>query len=500
MFNSLPEAHRRAHQDALNATLYGASIAMPRSLTMEEVTQGMKEVKGFVPYNGNPEFILDMMGQRAECGLKGGCYASEREPVKVMWDYREGEAVFRQEFGYAKDQKIGRKLSDSTGTPVGDGWTAPDGDNDKDLEQVDWSRVEDILSQPPIIQVQHTGTSDTCVRFSPPDYKCTTGIGTPIAVSDTYTYDYDIVYYAAKMWDRNEERVFVDPTEAAQYQHEHQVESSGTGKALRSEVLCGAPDLSGRSCYTGVPSLCPPPCLNQQTMVDFMAIDLTAASDRVRFDFGAFNAPPVDLAIAAISFLAANSDVIDWITCRVSTADYEGNQRPPGKWGQQLVDLVTNGKIVFRMLPSPLMGLCNAGPFFTFPGRKPATVHICTDSGTWWSYWNTWLNARDGLSNSPSIDQASILIDFAATVLHELTHACGRALTGRHGDSATDGNSSSHGDCAESYRTENMFRWAMYTRFPEAAASLCTSTKFSISDMWGQNAVIYSNANCWVAP
>lgn len=99
MFASLPDGHRRVHQDAYNAMRYGASIAMPRSLNMQEVAHGMSQVKGFVPYEGRPEFLQELLQQAGtECGSKGGCWATQRERVKVKWEYRPDGEVFRQDF------------------------------------------------------------------------------------------------------------------------------------------------------------------------------------------------------------------------------------------------------------------------------------------------------------------------------------------------------------------------------------------------------------------
>ncbi|MCK6524518.1 hypothetical protein L6R49_24190 [Myxococcota bacterium] len=152
-----------------------------------------------------------------------------------------------------------------------------------------------------------------------------------------------------------------------------------------------------------------------------------------------------DFLIAAWALLIANVDVIDWLSCLMMS-------RRRQQCLSRVVSTRWTRNVKIRLL-SEAHKFCEAGLKF---GERRNNIYICRNStsNTWESYLSLWQGGPGSQSRECGV------IDLAATLLHELTHACGQDEPGPN-------------SCGVSYRIENSFRWAMAFRYFGAGRHPC---------------------------
>ena len=96
-------------------------------------------------------------------------------------------------------------------------------------------------------------------------------------------------------------------------------------------------------------------------------------------------------------------------------------------------------------------------------------------------------------SDDPDVDRSTVALELSATLLHELVHLMAEY-------SEADGDTQNN--CEYSYLIENMYRWAMYKRYPEAIANcsplaptLDGSSPKTINSLWGQDTSVWLAVN-----
>jgi hypothetical protein len=148
--------------------------------------------------------------------------------------------------------------------------------------------------------------------------------------------------------------------------------------------------------------------------------------------------------IRAWALLIDNIDVVDWLSCLMMIVRRQSclSRVLDTRWTRDV-------RVHFRTKEDSRR--CKNAPF-SGNGTRDRIV-ICYSSGPWQRYRRMWSSEDDEVRTCG-------LVDFSATLLHELTHVCGY-------------NEPGPGECAESYRIENSFRWAMAQRFTAARKNPC---------------------------
>jgi hypothetical protein len=244
-----------------------------------------------------------------------------------------------------------------------------------------------------------------------------------------------------------------------------------------SAYRCGG-KTSAAGCAIGNPCEVLPPCVDPRTAEDFWSMDMPP--ETLLFDLKWTKEPDADtkwwtvtLLSAVSALLVENVDVIEWLEARVTSRN-GGNQR----------DKITS-RVRKRRRKS--IRLCvdkkKCNDSFSVTGG----VFSIPMYGIWVdAYLKPWM--RPG-GNPTDVDRLCVAIELTATILHELLHV----------DYASLSNKDKPGTCEESYLIENMFRWAMYQRYPEALGSVFVpmeegveaSLRVDVDWMWGYDHAIY---------
>lgn len=246
------------------------------------------------------------------------------------------------------------------------------------------------------------------------------------------------------------------------------------------EVLCG--NVMAGDCNIGDPCSSIPPCVNEKSLSDFWALDFDAGLDRFNLEWAAAASKDDSywehtLFRAAIALLMDNNDIIRWLEFRLTgeerIADFLGTGR--GRKG-------FHAKFTIRLCGDPDAPYCTGG-FWTW--GKLAKIISIFQGDTWTTqYVAGW---KKPSSNPSGVDRLAIAIDLAGTLLHELVH----------GLDYNQANGDKQGECFVSYILENMFRWAMYTRYPEAQQSTCRGENSKPLDhLWGWDNAVFPSTNC----
>ncbi|HND31693.1 MAG TPA: hypothetical protein PLA94_16940 [Myxococcota bacterium] len=246
-----------------------------------------------------------------------------------------------------------------------------------------------------------------------------------------------------------------------------------------STILCG--DKTVGACSVGNPCSPVPPCDTPKSISDFWALD---------FDLGLkifklkWDSKTTDddyywehtLWQAAIAVLLDNLDVIHWIEQRVA------NESRLATFLGQVYRRKSGFKTVtIKMCGDGGRAGCKKG-VWSFESKQLITFE---QENVWWRvYCDAW---KKPTSTPSDIDRLSIALDLAGTLLHELVHITGY-------DQA-DGDV--QGGCFISYLIENMFRWAIYTRYPDAQGSRCFAfNSLSIDPLWGFDWSVWPSNRC----
>lgn len=208
----------------------------------------------------------------------------------------------------------------------------------------------------------------------------------------------------------------------------------------------------------GSESTCSAPCISASASPYSLTLDTLSLSG--------FSGTEAEAMEAAWMFLQANVDVIDWVSCWLT-----------GAVDDRISSTLTDTSAVFRTKirldnTNSCSGVANTsnGPI--------ERITICGPQTAWRRFYAAWTCGSGD-------DVMCALVDFAGTLLHELTHYVDLDV----GDPLGGGN------CYTSYRFENMFRWAMYQRYPDAALSACCSSQAS-QRLWNDDGSYIMTCDC----
>lgn len=189
---------------------------------------------------------------------------------------------------------------------------------------------------------------------------------------------------------------------------------------------------------------CRRPPLDLQTVEDFEALDFGNAASYVDID----GATPDQekLLLTAWAILLANTDLLDWVLCWMYGVG-GGDCYIRRVFGvPDAIGLPGHVDIVVEP------DACR-GSFLSHAGLWGGTIKVCDSH-----YWS---NYQEIFSSSNIRDRMCAALDLAASLCHELTHLCFRSGN----DTACD--------CEYSYMVENLLRWCLMQRYPDAAQSPC---------------------------
>jgi hypothetical protein len=224
-----------------------------------------------------------------------------------------------------------------------------------------------------------------------------------------------------------------------------------------------------RTCSTGIPCFCKPPCINEQSISTMRDLDFRSSMENVRVAWihGASIEDQLfetSMLATAFALLKKNVDIVKWVECRLTGEDRITSYLKGKKNWNQEIKLTGKSKEASGTFRAKLFHR-----LYIFQGNR------------WADYVNAWMMPG---SHDPDIDRATVALELSATLLHELVHSV-RYL---QSDDDTQKN------CRYSYLIENMYRWAMYKRYPEAIASCSVlAPKFdgtggdSVDSLWGKD-------------
>lgn len=219
--------------------------------------------------------------------------------------------------------------------------------------------------------------------------------------------------------------------------------------------------------FDGTAGECPSPCLDLQSTADFESLDLDEAARHVVIHDA--NSSEEELLLTAWAILLANQDVMEWVLCWLYGAG--GGDCYLNRLNR------TSSRVEIKVTDS------RAGCKHDFTGGADLTggyIKVCCTRDAWIKYTRIF-------ASSAVEDRMCSAIDLAATLFHELTHVCWRS---------PDDTSCT---CQYSYMIENLFRWAIMQRYPDATASDCCEYAASMDDLneqWGRSCTTYPSSGC----
>ncbi len=239
-------------------------------------------------------------------------------------------------------------------------------------------------------------------------------------------------------------------------------------------------------CYGGHAE-CGDICLNSQTLEDLRAI---TPSDETSVDVQGAYPDEEELLRTAWGVLRRNIDLMWWSLCKAYKDrlddlvwDNEGFLHLQSEHDRieamyhNITAAITGGLFertgANRINITVHSGNAEDGPLeANFQGWWfPHTIRIGRLNRMWYSrYMRMWTEAPT------EEDRYCAVIDLAATLFHELHHVLGGDFTNvdhRQCYDPTEDDGESPCPCDEIYLSENVFRWAIYQRYPEASSSWC---------------------------
>ncbi len=210
-------------------------------------------------------------------------------------------------------------------------------------------------------------------------------------------------------------------------------------------------------------------CDIERTVSDFTSLSTSWIDEVVNIDDD-FSTSEQDLLRHAWALLVANTELVDWAVCWVTGNSGAGDcllNRINGVDANVNLKHVSSDSHHFYVGPLDM----------AVPPLYGGTIRIY-ENWPWDRYIDIW-NSGD------TCNQLCSALDLACTLLHKLTHVCWRAWN----DESSD--------CDSSYLVENVFRWAMYRRYPDALQSECCSYPDLGGDwVFGDDAGHYPEREC----
>jgi len=237
--------------------------------------------------------------------------------------------------------------------------------------------------------------------------------------------------------------------------------------------------LAGRDCSYAGEDVCGLPVKNGW-LSDLQSLDPAADGGNVIVT-GARTQADEDLLRTAWAILKVNTDLIVWVVCWVINTTRQAIR----DWLiEQLVQVVTGIPIqlpdsydttacilsklfeisstrylelrIYRESDGDYDDWCEGWAASAWPIKEPNVIYICASGSSWRKWIGAWACGID-----PNKDQFCAAVDLASTLLHELTHLCGRSPN----DSADN--------CEFTYLIASTFKWAMMQRYSALLHSEC---------------------------
>lgn len=231
--------------------------------------------------------------------------------------------------------------------------------------------------------------------------------------------------------------------------------------------------------FQGSAQSCPPPALDLQSMDDYLAVDFAYTARYVEIE-GA-TAEEEKLLLTAWALMMRNIDLLEWVLCWMYGI-YGGECYIRRIFG---VDAFGFTSLVFIRVepdahtPGSLGAACTGSDFVSTAGFAGGLIRVC---GT--AIWDQYLRM---FASSEVRDRMCSALDLAASLFHEITHLCSRAIF----DDPCE--------CERSYMVENMLRWCLMQRYPDASASTCCQ-KYALpgdlDTLWGSSCTVYPGEGC----
>jgi hypothetical protein len=239
--------------------------------------------------------------------------------------------------------------------------------------------------------------------------------------------------------------------------HRPHEQSSSTGVPFLA-----APDGRSTTCdrkLDGDALSCNDVAVDAQTLDELFAIDISLYGQAIEFTEEATD-DEVALFTFAVSVLAANIDLVKWAMCWVGGLDsgYDLMNKLLGEAPPFKVKFVDDDKTFWNTGFKGKIHVHRGAPFYLDP---LAMFSRRTPSGG---------RVRDASTMCG-------ILDIAGSLFHEMTHQVGFAGPDPWPAS----------NCYKSYLTENIFRWALYQRYPDAASSNCCAEIATDDSLWGDN-------------
>jgi hypothetical protein len=204
-------------------------------------------------------------------------------------------------------------------------------------------------------------------------------------------------------------------------------------------------------------SECGSPYLYAQTLNDFLAID--PYRDGANVDINNSSSEEEELIRTAWALLKANTDLIQWAGCFVRGSSDSDNiagcvvehLTRADHWYTPWVDISVHA----------FSDKCD-NPHATDDKGFGGNIGLCR--GVRWDDWMTvWSRGTD-------TDRLCAVINFAATLCHELTHVCHLSC-----ETSDWSESEVKHDCCHSYLIGSVLEYCLYQRYSDALSSSCCS-------------------------
>ncbi|MEQ1504808.1 MAG: hypothetical protein ABMB14_21415 [Myxococcota bacterium] len=279
---------------------------------------------------------------------------------------------------------------------------------------------------------------------------------------------------------------------------------------------------SGTCTLRGTSETCSEPCLGPVGVCDVATLPCGDVEglyelDVQDIDTSTFDTDWLRMVKYAWAVLYENVDLVEWVACRI--------------YGEQAVagPATTDYVLGALLVPDPLWVALGSAWFGRrtslaqclsekIRGMEPDITirflsHISSNGAAslafgrdgflttgrairigWCGYaWSMLYDAKFKAAAAQPAERFCIVVDLAASLLHELVHTCNGTNEGL--DLGSDGDDPR--ECTTTYLTENAFRWAMSRRYP-CLADTANCGFYTDNRMWVSDSTTYPGNPPWV--
>ena len=380
---------------------------------------------------------------------------------KAVVDLGDGGCGGSCECGGSNQQGLSARVGEKSGCGCGGNrpvtghkaWSRTGGVQSTGLDEEGEVEEEAVnagfFSQIEAPQVEHLGPS--CERFIPPLDDDWSKWGPTTNNSQLWTYGGEGGSLSSKL----KEKVIDEDGEPLQTLYEIRDGNMELPDVVYHNewlgIECGD-KMSPSGCLVRDPCAAAPPCIDRQSEEDFLNTNFDAAADRfsVRWISQADLAnkeAESSLMRVSLGLLIRNVDIVEWIERRqVRKSNGTPYARP------RIADFLEGqgSKVKVNLCGKADGTFCRSK--FSAQGGVWRAVWV-TQKTLASKYLDAWMSPN---SENPNRDRLAIAIDLSGTILHELCHVF---------EYPVDPPQDAPRRCNITYLIENMYRWAMFTRY-----------------------------------